>query len=104
MLKEETSDIGKLVKGDLEHGEFASSPPLSSEPEVQSELVLAIEAKMTELGLNATQLALRIGFSKSKVSEILNRKRPLSKKMAKALFELDISGEVLFKALIEGDK
>jgi hypothetical protein len=104
MLKEETSDLGKLVKGDLEHGAFASSPPLSGEPVMQSELVLAIEAKMTELGLNATQLALRIGFSKSKVSEILNRKRPLSKKMAKALFDLDISGDVLFKALIEGDK
>ena len=104
MLREETSDIGELVNGDLEHGEFASPPPLSAEPALQSELVLAIEAKMTELGLNATQLALRIGFSKSKVSEILNRKRPLSKKMAKALFELDISGDVLFKALIEGDK
>ncbi|NQZ11310.1 MAG: hypothetical protein HRT35_29515 [Algicola sp.] len=104
MLKEETSDIGELVRGDLEHGEFASPPALTADPVTQSELVLAIEAKMTELGLNATQLALRIGFSKSKVSEILNRKRPLSKKMAKALFDLGISGEVLFNALIEGDK
>lgn len=98
MLKEETSDVGALVKGNLENGEFASAQP-QPQPQ-QCELVLAIEAKMTELGLNATQLALRIGFSKSKVSEILNHKRPLSKKMAKALFDFGVSREILFDALI----
>lgn len=95
MLKEDMSDVGKLVKGNLDSGDFTSAIPR------QSELVLAIEAKMSELGLNATQLAQRIGFSKSKVSEILNRKRPLSKKMAKALYDLGIPSEILFNALIE---
>jgi HTH-type transcriptional regulator/antitoxin HigA len=94
MLKEDTSDLGELTRGKLEDRQFASRDL------DQTDLVIAIEAKMSELGLNATQLALKIGFSKSKVSEILNRKRPLSKKMAKALYDLNISGEVLFKALI----
>lgn len=67
----------------------------------QPDLITAIESKMTELGLNATQLAATISFSKSKVSEVLNRKRPLSKKMAKALYGLGIPASVLFKALIE---
>ena len=94
MLKEDTSDLGELTLGKLDDRQFASRDL------DQTDLVMAIEAKMSDLGLNATQLALRIGFSKSKVSEILNRKRPLSKKMAKALYDLDISGEILFKALI----
>lgn len=67
----------------------------------KTDLNYAIENKMLELGLNASQLATKIGFSKSKVSELLNRKRPLSKNMAKALFDLGISSEILFAALIE---
>lgn len=103
MLKEDMSDVGKLVKGNLDSGDFASAIPQQSESakSYQTDLVHAIESKMSELGLNATQLAQRIGFSKSKVSEILNRKRPLSKKMAKALYEIGIDDRVLFNALIE---
>lgn len=95
MIKEDTTNVGALLNGDLQRAEFQS---IVSE---HNELVKEIQLKMTELGVNATQLALKIGFSKSKVSEILNRKRPLSKRMAKALFDIGISSDVLFKALIE---
>ena len=97
MLKEDTSDVGKLEKRNLLSGEFSSTVP----PAVT--LVAAIQEKMTEQGINATQLAQLIGFSKSKVSEILNRKRPLSKKMAKALYGIGIEADVLFNALIADD-
>lgn len=66
----------------------------------QSNLISAVKTKMDELGLNASQLSLQIGFSKSKVSELLNEKRPLSKKMAKELHGLGIPEEVLFHAMI----
>jgi antitoxin component HigA of HigAB toxin-antitoxin module len=103
MLKEDMSDVGKLVKRNLDSGDLTSAIPQQNESAkpYQTDLVHAIETKMSELGLNATQLAQRIGFSKSKVSEILNRKRPLSKKMAKALYEIGIDDRVLFNALIE---
>lgn len=95
MMKEDTTSVGALLNGDLQRAEFQT---IVSE---HTELVKEIQLKMTELGVNATQLALKIGFSKSKVSEILNRKRPLSKRMAKALFDIGISSDVLFRALIE---
>lgn len=95
MLKEETSKL-QMLRQDQLHGE----PPLVMDLN-QPDLVSAIENKMIELGVNATQLAAKIGFSKSKVSEVMNRKRPLSKKMAKALYDIGLPANVLFKALIE---
>ena len=97
MLKEDTSTVGPQVVGNLQ------DDGLTSATQQHLQLVEAIQDKMSELGVNATQLAVRIGFSKSKVSEILNRKRPLSKRMAKALFSIGISSDVLFKALIDVD-
>ena len=97
MLKEDTSTVGPKVVGNLQ--DDGSATPTQQ----HLELVEAIQGKMSELGVNATQLAVRIGFSKSKVSEILNRKRPLSKRMAKALFNIGIGSDVLFKALIDVD-
>ena len=95
MLKEETSKL-QMLRQDQLRGE----PPLVMDLN-QPDLVSAIESKMIELGVNATQLAAKIGFSKSKVSEVMNRKRPLSKKMAKALYDIGLPANVLFKALIE---
>jgi HTH-type transcriptional regulator/antitoxin HigA len=97
MLKEDTSVLEVLRKGNL-----TNNQSIMMELN-QPDLVSAIESKMDELGINATQLALKIGFSKSKVSEVLNRKRPLSKKMAKALYDIDLPANVLFKALIGDD-
>ncbi|MFT4927871.1 MAG: antitoxin component HigA of HigAB toxin-antitoxin module [Phenylobacterium sp.] len=96
MLKEDTAVLEVLRKGTL--GGHQSIVMSAHQPE----LVGAIESKMGELGINATQLALKIGFSKSKVSEVLNRKRPLSKKMARSLYEIGLPANVLFKALIDG--
>ena len=95
MLKENTSNVESHLVSDLKIDDSVSPD------QYHQQLVDAIYAKMTELGVNATQLALKIGFSKSKVSEILNRKRPLSKRMAKALYAIGISSDVLFKALID---
>lgn len=97
MLKEETSVLEVLKKGNL--GNQDSIIMDLNQPD----LISCIESKMDELGINATQLASKIGFSKSKVSEVLNHKRPLSKKMAKALYDIGLPANVLFKALIGDD-
>ena len=97
MLKEETPEVAQLERRNLNGAEQSD---ISLEA---SRLVEAIQTVMTEQGFNATQLARAIGFSKSKVSEILNSKRPLSKKMARALYELGVPAEVLFNALIAED-
>lgn len=94
MLQEETTTLAKKGLTNLSNSNLHTMHP------DHATLVMAIQAKMQELGLNATQLALKIGFSKSKVSEILNNRRPLSKRMAKALYDIGIDTEVLFKALI----
>lgn len=97
MLKEDTSVLEVLKQGKMTDNQSIMMD-LN-----QPDLVSAIGSKMEELGINATQLAAKIGFSKSKVSEVLNRKRPLSKKMAKALYDIGLPANVLFKALIGDD-
>lgn len=101
MLQEETATLASGNSKLSNNVTSLTDVTLDTTTEHHAKLVAAIQDKMSELGLNATQLAVRIGFSKSKVSEILNRKRPLSKRMAKALYGIGIDAEVLFNALID---
>ena len=73
----------------IENYESKHLPVLSPDP------IEAIRFRMDQLGLKATDLTAYIP-SKSKVSEVLNRKRPLSLSMIRALHTgLGIPAEIL---------
>ncbi len=72
--------------------EAAMSPPRAADP------IEAIKFRMEQMGLTQGDLVGVIG-PRSKVSEVLNRRRPLSLAMIRRLHEkLDIPAEILIRA------
>ncbi len=62
----------------------------------QPTAVQAIRFRMDQMDLNQTTLAALIGFPKSRISDLLNSKRPPSLEMIRALHEkLDIPSDIL---------
>jgi HTH-type transcriptional regulator/antitoxin HigA len=61
--------------------------------------IAAIAIRMAEQGLNRRELSARSGVSESKISEVMNYKRPLSITMIRRLSEiLDLPEAVLVRA------
>lgn len=59
----------------------------------------AIRLTMQEQGISASDLTRRIGVSKSYISQLLNRQKPLSASVMRALHrQLGISAEILLGA------
>lgn len=83
----DTMELLSILADDYENKHHAIEPP---------DLIEAIKYKMEEDGLSPADLVPYFG-SRSRVSEVLNRKRPLTFTMAKKLFKgLNISAETLF--------
>jgi len=79
-------EVLSILADDYENKHYPISPP---------DPIEAIKYKMEESDLTATDLIPYFG-SRSRVSEVLNRKRPLTFTMAKKLFKgLNISPETL---------
>lgn len=61
--------------------------------------ITAIQFRMEQYGHNQSQMAKKIGYSKSKVSEVLNGKRPFSLGMMRAFVKYGVPAEVFIKQL-----
>lgn len=65
--------------------------------------VEAIEFRMDQEGLNRSDLAKKLGFSKSRISDVLNGKRDISLDMARALHEkMGVPADVLISKEHQG--
>lgn len=94
--KEENSELALLVELVAEY----ESENIHLEPPTVAEV---LQYKMSELGINQTELAARIGVSSSRVSEILNGKREPTFSVAKRICkELRVS-PCLILGVMESD-
>lgn len=99
-IKELSQEIQSAKQQAVEEERYAIFKTLKQDKELSNELphpIDAIEFVMEQRNLTQNDLIPYFG-SKSRVSEVLNKVRPLSKKMIRRLMAgLDISAEVLIQ-------